>query len=143
MYMTSDYKSDMREARDKLSELVRQREELEIEISKQQRRVAALALLSEEGSESEEHLELNLGGLTEAVRSAIRAAGSKGLTPVEIRKSLIQLYFPVADYKNFRGSLHAVLKRLVDAGEVKRAVHDMHEGRDESVYQWVGRRRKT
>jgi hypothetical protein len=137
--MSHDYKSDLHEAHEKLAALFKQKDELEIEIAKQQRRAAALALLCEDSGEAVEALELNLGGLSDAVRSVLRAAGPYGLTPAEVKKNLSQLHFPVDKYKNFRGSLHTVLKRLIDAKEVKRAIHDFPEGKDESVYQWVGK----
>jgi len=129
---------EVEEAREELADLFKQREELEIRIAKQQRRVAALAALVDESEESDQILELNLGGLTDVVRSALRAGGPRGLTPIEIRTRLIQLSFPTNEYKNFMASLHSVLNRLVDAGEVRVVIFDKHEGRDGSVYQWVG-----
>jgi hypothetical protein len=137
----AEYKTEaekaVQEARDRLTELFMQREALDVEIAKQQRRVAALAALVDESEESDQVLDLNLGGLTDAIRGVLRGAGPTGLTPVEIRKRLIQMYFPVNEYKNFMASLGTILKRLVKAGEVKRAIHDIYDGRDESVYLWL------
>jgi|ERR1700730_8448366 len=142
LYMTEGYKTkreeEVEEARENLADLFKQREELEIRIAKQQRRVAALAALIDESEETDQILDLNLGGLTDVVRSALRAGGSRGLTPIEIRTRLNQLSFPTNEYKNFMASLHSVLKRLVDAGEVRIVIFDKHEGRDGSVYKWVG-----
>jgi hypothetical protein len=139
--MNSEYRTEaekaVQEARDRLTELFKQREVLDIAIAKQQRRVAALAALVDESEESDQILDLNLGGVTDAVRGVLRGAGPTGLTPIEIRKRLIQMYFPVNEYKNFMASLGSILKRLVKSGEVKRAIHDMHDGRDESLYQWL------
>jgi hypothetical protein len=84
-------------------------------------------------------LDLNLGGLSDAVRSVLRAAGPHGLTPAEIRENLAQLHFPVNKYKNFSGSLHTVLRRLIEGKEVKRAIHDSTESGDESLYQWISK----
>ena len=142
MYMAGDYiikrEQEVEEARAKLADLFRQREELEIQIAKQQRRVALLAALVDESEETDQILELNLGGLTDVVRSALRTGGSRGLTPLEVRTRLIQLSFPIGEYKNFMASLHSVLKRLVDSGEVRTAIFDKPGGRDGSVYRWVG-----
>ncbi len=141
-YMIDSYRTkrdeELEEARGGLADLFQQKEELEIRIAKQQRRVAALSALVDESEESDQILELNLGGLTDVVRSALRAGGPRGLTPTEIRTRLIQLSFPTNEYKNFMASLHSVLRRLVDAGEVRTVIIDQHEGRDRSVYQWVG-----
>ena len=137
--MKDEYRSEaenaVEEARASLTELFRQREALEIAIARQQRRVAALAALVDESEEGDRILQLELGGLTDSVRSVLRAAGAAGgLTPKEIRSRLIQLYFPVNEYQNFMASLGTVLKRLVKSGEVKRVLTDVHDGRDESVY---------
>jgi hypothetical protein len=137
IYKSKDDKA-LAEAREELARLFKEREELDIRIAKQQRRLGALATLVDDSEETDQIMELNLGGLTEAIRTALRAAGSRGLTPGEVTTRLIQLYFPVNEYKNFRASLITVLKRLVASGEVRTAIHDVQEGRDQSVYQWVG-----
>ena len=137
IYKSKDDKA-LAEAREELARLFKEREELDIRIAKQQRRLGALATLVDDSEETDQILELNLGGLTEAIRTALRAAGSRGLTPGEVTTRLIQLYFPVDEYKNFRASLTTVLKRLVASGEVRTAIHDVQVGRDQSVYQWVG-----
>lgn len=125
-------------ARAELMKLFKAREELDIRIAKHQRRLAALAILVDDSEETYGILELNLGGLTDAIRTVLKASSSRGLTPGEITIRLTQLYFPVEEYKNFRASLSTVLKRLVASGEVRSAIHDVHDGRDRSVYQWVG-----
>jgi len=140
--MGDGYKSkreiELELARVELMKLFKAREELDIRIAKQQRRLAALATLVDDSEQTDVILELNLGGLTEAIRTVLKASGARGLTPAEVTIRLTQLYFPVGEYKNFRASLSTVLKRLVASGEVRSAIHDVHDGRDESVYQWVG-----
>jgi hypothetical protein len=125
-------------AREELAAMFRQREELDIRIAKQQRRLAALVTLIDDSEETDQLMELSLGGLTDAIRTALRTAGPRGLTPGEITARLSQLYFPVSEYKNFRASLGTVLKRLIASGEVRKAIHDVQGERDESVYIWVG-----
>ncbi len=125
-------------AREELAAMFRQREELDIRISKQQRRLAALVTLIDDSEETDQLMELSLGGLTDAIRTALRTAVPRGLTPGEITARLSQLYFPVSEYKNFRASLGTVLKRLITSGEVRKAIHDVQGERDESVYIWVG-----
>jgi hypothetical protein len=140
--MSEGYKSkteiELQLARVELIKLFKAREELDIRIAKQQRRLAALATLVDNTEMTEGILELNLGGLTDAIKTVLRASSSRGLTPGEITIRLTQLYFPVEEYRNFRASLSTVLKRLVASGEVRRAIHDVHDGRDRSVYQWFG-----
>ncbi|MGA8222023.1 MAG: hypothetical protein WB780_10255, partial [Candidatus Acidiferrales bacterium] len=94
------YRDELVKAREVLSNMFAEREALEVEIAKQQRRIGALAMLVNESEEVDELLDLNLGGITDAVRSVFRASGPLGLTPVEIRDRLIRLSFPVNEYKN-------------------------------------------
>lgn len=134
------YKAEkaVKDALGRLTELLRQREALDIAIAKQQRRAAALAGLVDESEEGHRILELELGGLTDAIRSVLRAAcPGKGITSKEIKIRLSQLYFPVNEYQNFMSSLSSVLNRLTRSGEVKRAIVDMHDGRNTPVYQLI------
>src|SRR5260370_25879259 len=130
--------SAVEEAREELATMVRQLDELAIRIAKQKRRLAALVTLIDDSEETDQLMELSLGGLTDAIRTALKTAGPRGLTPGEITDRLRQLYFPVSEYKNFRASLGTVLKRLLTSGEGRKAIHDVQGERDESVYSWVG-----
>jgi hypothetical protein len=141
--MKGNYKTEgetaLSEARQQLADLFKQQEALSLAISKQQRRVAALAALVDESEETDHVLDLNLGGLTDAIRSVLRDGG-RGLSPKEIRTRLIQQYFPVSEYKNFMASLHSVLARLVKAHELKTIIVTTTESgqqHDEICYQWV------
>jgi len=134
---SNTHRDDLTAARNTLAEKLAAREQLDVEIAKEQRRIAALTALVNESEEIDELLDLNLGGLTDTVRSVFMASSRYGLTPIEVRDRLVQLYFPVNEYKNFMASLHAVLNRLKESGEIKPAIIDRHDGRDESVYQWV------
>ena len=120
-----------------LADLLRQREQLATKIAKQLTRVAALAALSDEGEEVGEMMENELGGLTNACRTAFRAAGNRGLMPTEVRTTLEQLRFPTRTHKNILASIHTVIRRLTEAGEIRRAIHDVHDEQDKSVYQWA------
>jgi len=121
--------------------MFRQREELEVKIAKKQRQAAALAALNDLSQETDQLLDLGLTGLTDACRSAFMAARNGNLTPVEVRDRLRQLQFPIYEYKNVLAAIHTVLKRLEKQGEIKKRIHDVHDGRDESVYEWLGRKR--
>src|SRR5437899_2192496 len=135
--MSRAYKNELANEREALQELFRQREELATKIAKQQTRVAALAALCEQSEEVGEMTELDLGGLTNACRTAFRAAGNRGLMPTEVRSALEQLRFPTRTHKNILASIHTVIRRLTEAGEIRRAIHDVHDEQDKSVYQWA------
>ena len=137
--MREEYRADLRKARDVLRDLLERMEQLEVQIARQRRKVAALAVLGEQSGKGDDvTTELRLDGLTSACRSALRAAGRRGLTPIELRASLRQLNFPIDVYQNSLAVIHTILKRLESYKEVRAAIHDVHDGRDDSVYQWIG-----
>jgi hypothetical protein len=137
--MPAHYKRDLRKARDVLRDLMGSMERLEVQIAKQRRKVAALVVLGEQNEEEDDmNVELRLDGLTNACRSALRAAGPRGLTRIELRESLRQLNFPIQEYQNGMAAIHTILKRLESYKEIRVGIHDIYEGKDRSVYQWVG-----
>lgn len=137
--MAKSSQADLQHARTLLRDLMERREELEVQIAKQRQRVAALATDHDpKGGADEMTLELNIDGLTNACRSALRAAGPRGLTPAELRNSLRELRFPIQNYENGLAAVHTVLKRLESYKEVRVGIRDVHNGRDDSVYQWIG-----
>jgi hypothetical protein len=135
--MSREYKAELERERKLLAELLCDREALATKIAKQQTRVAAFAALCEASEEIDDMTEMDLGGLTNACRTAFRAAGNKGLMPTEVRNALERLRFPTQTHKNILASIHTVIRRLEGAGEIRKAIQDRHEGQDKSVYQWV------
>jgi hypothetical protein len=135
--MAHEYKAELERERKVLGELLRQREALATKIAKQQTKVAALAALCDASEEIDDMTEMDLGGLTNACRTAFRAAGNKGLMPTEMRGALERLRFPTQTHKNILASIHTVIRRLEKAGEIRKGIHDRHEGQDKSVYQWA------
>ena len=135
--MAHGYKAELERERMGLAELLRQREALATRIAKRQTRVAALAALCEASGEIDDMTEMDLGGLTNACRTAFRAAGGKGLMPTEVRGALERLRFPTQTHKNILASIHTVIRRLEEAGEIRKAIHDRRDGQDKSVYQWA------
>jgi hypothetical protein len=136
--MQRGYKGDLERERKQLADLFQKREELATKIAKQQTRVAALAALCEASEEVDKMTEMDLGGLTNACRTAFRAAGNRGLMPTEVRGALERLRFPTNTHKNILASIHTVIRRLEQAGEIRNMIHDKHAGEDKSVYQWAG-----
>lgn len=136
--MGRGFKAELNRERKVLADLFRQREDLETQIAKQQTRVAALGALCDESQKVGTMTEMDLGGLTNACRTAFRAAGNRGLMPMEVRNALEHLRFPTRTHKNILASIHTVIRRLEQAREIRRAIHDIQNGADKSVYQWAG-----
>ncbi len=128
----------VKKAREELAQLFREREELDLRVAKQQRRLAALVALVDDSEQTDQLLDLRLGGLTDAIRTALRTAGSRGLTTSEVTARLDQLFFPINEYKNFRASLGTVLKRLMASGEVRKSIPGDRLESQQTVYVWVG-----
>src|SRR5260370_5455421 len=132
--MPRTYKAELEQERKVLGELLREREELETKIAKQQTRVAALAALSEQSEEVDDMAEMELGGLTNACRTAFRAAGNRGLMPTEVRGALEQLRFPTRSHKNILASIHTVIRRFEQAVEILKAVQNKNHRQGKSRY---------
>jgi hypothetical protein len=71
-------------------------------------------------------------GLTSAIRMAIRGADFP-MTPTDIRDYLVDNAYPIREHKNPLASIHSVLNRLIDAGEV---VMGTDTRRKKTVYVW-------
>jgi chromosome segregation ATPase len=138
--MTSDYQKDVKQAREELAELLANREQIEIKIARQRRKVAALSELCDETelgdgvSEALESLGLQLGGLSDACRTAMRASRKEWMTIVEIQEALKELGFPLDKYKAATASITTTVNRLVSGKEV--VVEKRPSGASE--YKWVG-----
>ena len=70
-------------------------------------------------------------GLTDACRSVLRATLG-GLTPLEVKAGLETMGLDLSTYSNPLASIHAVLKRLVKAGEAMR----LKDRQKKIVYVW-------
>jgi hypothetical protein len=122
----ADHRKDLQKARETLATLLRKREEIEISIAKQRRKVAAWSELCEESEFSEAHYTLadldgkmHLGGWSAACRTALRSAFDKWMTVSEIQERLRELGFPLDKYKAPAASITTTVNRLVEAGEVE------------------------
>lgn len=112
------YVAELYAAQAELNQLLKQREQLEIDIAKKRYQIAALFALTEDNEEVDQVVGMTLGGLTDAVLSAFRSAAYKPLRPVQVKERLAQLGFPVDNYKNIMAAIHTVIKRLFDAGKI-------------------------
>jgi hypothetical protein len=71
-------------------------------------------------------------GLTDACRLVIRNAG-RSLTAVEVRDRLASIGFDLSKYSNELASIHTVLKRLNQAGEI----HLVPGAKGKQAVMWV------
>ena len=70
-------------------------------------------------------------GLTEACRAVLRNA-SNAMTPVEVRNRLAAIGFDLSHYSNELASIHTVLKRLNQSGQLRL----LPRGRGKHAYEW-------
>jgi len=138
--MTVDHKKELVKAREYLADLMRKREEIEVAIARQQRKVAAWSELCDESEFSENVLQLSdllgidMGGLSDACRTAMRASRKEWMTIAEIIETLKELGFPIDKYKAPAASITTTVNRLVAGKEV--VVNKNSPGAAE--YKWVG-----
>jgi hypothetical protein len=133
-----DYRNELRRHRAALALLLSEREDIEIKIAKLKRKVAAFAELCDEGDAVDPQVDLNLGGLTDVCKTAMRASRKEWMTIADIQETISELGFPLEQYKAPAASITTTVNRLADSGEVEA---DRRLG--ESVkYKWVGNRPK-
>jgi len=106
----AQYRTALDAARQELEQLLNERSELETRIAQLRQTVGTLAALCDETPD------LDIG-LTEACRSVLR--GATALRAPDIRDRVTAMGVDLSKYANGIGAVHTVLKRLVDAGEVK------------------------
>jgi hypothetical protein len=130
--MTSDYKADLEQANSELATLLNDRERLEIEIAKKRYRIAALMALTEQNEEIDQVVGMDLGGLTDACRTAFKSEHPKALTPTRVKERISQLGFPTSSYRNVMAAIHTVISRLFDA----RQIVPVETKDGETAYRW-------
>jgi hypothetical protein len=60
-----------------------------------------------------------MSGLTDRVRTVLRAAFSRALSPVEVRDAVVESGFNVPPGRsNFMAEIHTILKRLETQGDI-------------------------
>jgi hypothetical protein len=106
----AQYRTALDAARKELDQLLAERSALETRISQLRQTIATLAALCDETPD------LDIG-LTEACRSVLR--GATALRAPDIRDRVAAMGVDLGKYANGIGAVHTVLKRLIDAGEVR------------------------
>ncbi len=125
------HKSELEEANDKLQLMLVEQDELATRIAKQKRVIAALKELSELEEDSGPPVGL-VTGITDACRTVLRSA-EKPLLPTEVRDRVEHLGVP--QQRNLLASVHTVIRRLKEAGEVREVPPTISSG--PMKYEWA------
>ncbi len=136
--MEPSYQSAIRDAKAKLRQLTEQRDRIEGEIARYERIAKALAQSIEDRIERERvlaevELLVKAEGFTDAIRRILRESRLTPLTPPEIRDQMVKDGFNLGAYRSPLASIHAILTRLRNKGQVKRKVRG-----DRTAYLWTG-----
>jgi hypothetical protein len=131
-----DYRGELKKHRAALALLLAEREDVEVKIARLKKKVAAFAELCDEGEAVDPAIDLDLGGLTDVCKTAMRASRKEWMTIAEIQKTVEELGFPLEQYKAPAASITTTVNRLADSEEV-----EVDRRLGESVkYKWVGKR---
>ena len=113
----SDYKRARHAAVKELEKLVAVQQETEKRINNLRQMITALDALS--GSPVPRQT-AEIPRLTEAIRSLFKAAPPDAkLTARDVRRALLEMGFDGNKYSNFLASIHVVLRRLEEKGELE------------------------
>jgi hypothetical protein len=130
MQNKDEYKAALERAEEELENSVRQKEIIERRILNLAMTIKSLRALCGVKPPSFQE-ELPGLGLTDAIRRVLEFSDNP-LTPTQVRSILTAARFDLSDQSNVMASIHSVLKRLTDAGEILR---DQIE--EETVYLWL------
>ena len=130
----SQYKRDLKMAQESLALLLEQREEIETQIARAKRKIALLSDLADDGGKSEA-LDLDLGGITEACTTVLRASRKEWMTAGDIQAALREMGFSLERYKAPASTITTTVNRLAEAGKV---VRFPRESPGVAEYKWIG-----
>jgi len=116
----TSYRQALKDARVELRRLFQEREKLERRIVKTKQSVLALQRMTDETHTGEflSDIAERRVGLTDAVRSVLMAS-TRPLAPLDIRNKLEGIGYDIGTSPNVLNSVHTVVRRLRDSGEVK------------------------
>jgi hypothetical protein len=120
----SDYKNAYETSRRELADLLALQERVEKRLVVVRQTVKTLAELCEsEGVTIESSAEANYllenSSLADEIRRILAANYDKGFRPSDIRDELKRLGHHLSQYQNPQSTIHMVLKRMVESGDVK------------------------
>src|SRR5947199_2052222 len=93
------YIADLLRESETLAKLLHERDEIEIKIARQKKRVAALAGLCDESEFGDGPFDFDLGGLADVCRTAMRASRKEWMTIAEVQAAIKELGYPLEKYK--------------------------------------------
>ena len=125
MTTIDDYRRALETAIREYETLMRQRGEIDERIAQLKQTIGSLTRLCGLTATVE-------WGLTDACRLVIRNAG-RSLSAIEVRDRLASIGFDLSRYSNELASIHTVLKRLNQAGEV----HLVPRAKGKQAVMWV------
>lgn len=134
--MGFDYKSSFENAKAELERVQKHKLALGQELEQCDKQIAALiqtmrAMAPLVGEEAPElpvsDAEMISGGMTDCVRAILKKA-AEPLTASEIRESLEAIGFDMNSYSNPLATIHTVLRRLAESGEVE-TTHEMFDSK--------------
>jgi hypothetical protein len=128
-------KEEIEKEQKELERLLQLREQTEVAIAKAKRRLAAWMEILDDTETGALVPDLDLGGLTDACRTAMRASRKEWLTTTEIMSALKELGFPIHEYKAPMASITTTVNRLAENGEV---VPSPRSQPGATEYKWVG-----
>jgi hypothetical protein len=112
-----EFKVALEKARKELAEIEEQEKKIALRKTQLMYSVAALSLLCGEAPD------IRAMKLAHAIRTmyvdAFRINPHRGLKPKDIRDQLRLVGYPLTEFKNELASIHTVIRRMVEAGEVQ------------------------
>jgi len=124
--MSVDYQDWYRKAKEERARILGEKQQLLREIENRDQQLAALGqtmraiapLAGEQPPDPSEDCDSPPGGMTDSIR-AILNRSHEALTASEVRESLESIGFDMKSYSNPLATIHTVLRRLTEAGEVE------------------------
>jgi len=121
-----------------LRKLVADRDKLNLEIERAAEYITANANFLPDAERAEELYKLEQviagpPGFTDSVRNVLRNNPSYAATAIRVREMLAGSGFDLSSYSNPLASIHTILKRLADRGEVETIINN-----GEVYYRWKG-----
>ncbi len=129
------YMDDLKQEAQTLAKLLREKDDLDVRIARQRKRVSALAELCDESEFGDKPFDFDLGGLADVCRTAMRASRKEWMTIAEIQAAIKELGYPLEKYKAPAASITTTVNRMVETEEVaidKRPIPGANE------YKYVG-----
>jgi hypothetical protein len=111
----SEYKAALEKARKDIAECEAERDSLETRLVALRATETALARMCGEEAQGFD-ADAAARGFTDACRAVLRGS-TKALTPTEVRNQLVEAGLDASKYTNVMAVIHAILKRLVKAGQ--------------------------